>query len=77
MNKHIVKKYTLIKIIEQRVDNKLKPDFEYGEIGGYYDSLEYPQTIFESEEDAIKYIETNDLWGNWGIIPVYSYEYVD
>ena len=42
MNKHIVKKYTLIKISEQRADNKLKPVFEYGEIGGYYDSLEYP-----------------------------------
>ena len=77
MNKHIVKKYTLIKILEQRVDNKLKPVFEYGEISGYYDSLEYPQIIFDSEEDAIKYIESNDLLGNWVIIPVYSYEYVD
>lgn len=77
MNKQIVKKYTLIKIFEQRVDNILKPVFEYDEIGGYYNSLEYPQTIFDSEEDALKYMETNELWGNWTIIPVYSFEYVD
>lgn len=63
MNKQIVKKYTLIKIFEQRVDNTLKPGFEYDEIDGYYDSLEYPQTSFDSEEDALKYTETKELWG--------------
>ena len=75
MSKHIVKKYTLIEISEQRINNTLCPDFEYGPIKGYNGRLEYAQTIFDSEEDALKYMETNDLSGNWTIIPIYWLEY--
>lgn len=77
MSKQIVKKYTLIKISERYINNTLCPDFEYEPIKYYSSRFEYPQTIFDSEEDALKYMETNELWGNWTIIPIYSYEYVD
>ena len=75
MSKQIIKKYTLIEISEQRINNTLCPGLEYGPIKDYSGRLEYPQTIFDSEEDALKYMETNKLWGNWTIIPIYWLEY--
>lgn len=76
MNKQIIKKYTLFKIYEQRVNNTVNPQFEYGQIEGYYDSLSYPTTIFDTKREALEYIQKNNMWGNYVIMPVYSLEEV-
>ena len=76
MEKKIVKRFTLVKIIERNIDNEVKGELYFGKVEGYYDSLSYPQTIYDTEEEAIDAIKKNDLYGNWMILPVYSYEYV-
>ncbi len=73
----IDKKYTLVRIDQLRVNDKLKAELVYGDIGGYYDCLEYPQTKFDSEEEAFNYLLQNreTMWGDWIVVPIYSVNY--
>lgn len=76
MEKKIVKRYTLFKIIQNNVNNtEVKGEIYLGNIGGYSDSLSYPQVTYDTEEEAINAIMKNNLYGEWVVTPVYSYEY--
>ena len=76
MEKKIVKRYTLFKIIQNNVNNtEVKGEIYLGRIGGYSDSLSYPQVTYDTEEEAINAIMKNNLYGEWAVVPVYSYEY--
>lgn len=72
MEKKIIKRYTLFKIIQNNVNNtEVKGEIFLGDIGGY----SYPQITYDTEEEAVNAIIKNNLYGEWAVVPVYSYEY--
>lgn len=66
----IIKKFTAIKIKSVNVNSLVNVDLSFGEIEGPYYSQEYPQTEFDSEEEAIKYAFKKDRYATWMIVPI-------
>lgn len=69
----IIKKYTAIEFWSHVTNNTVSPQFSYGEIEGPYYDREYPQEIFDSEEEAIEYWYSKNPYGKYLILPVVSF----
>lgn len=67
----IVKKYVAIQIDKSKIDDKLVPNFKHGDYK-YYD--DYIQTLFDTEDEAIKWAYDENEWGNWMIVPVIKFD---
>lgn len=68
----IIKKFTAIRVYETRDTDKdvSYPTFTYGSITGPYYSLTYPETEFDTEEEAIKYAYESGKYTTWMIVPI-------
>ena len=70
----IIRKYTAIKVDTDTVNNEVQVALTYGfKTGPYYDQ-ESPTELFDSEEEAISYIERTDEYATWLILPVIRFE---
>ena len=69
----IIKKFTLIRIKTHEEYYEMKVELTYGDINGYWDMLEYPQQIFDTEDEAIAYLKDNEnyLGSMYMCVPVY------
>jgi hypothetical protein len=67
----IIKKYTAIQVRTTEVDQRVNVNLTYGEIGGPYYFRKYPETEFDTEEDAIKYAYEINKYETWLIVPVH------
>ena len=69
----LIKKYTLFWVGEQTINDVEIPQLSYGRVTGPYYSRDYPKTIFDSEEEAIKYAFEKEPYGNFLVLPLYSF----
>lgn len=70
----LIKKYTAIQVRTKSVDLTLEPVFSYGEVEGPHYSLTYPETEFDTEEEAIEYAYNKNQYAEWLIIPKISFK---
>tara|TARA_R110000796_G_scaffold97757_1_gene204994 strand:+ start:3139 stop:3360 length:222 start_codon:yes stop_codon:yes gene_type:complete len=71
---NVKRKYTAIKIGTKTVDDTIKVTLEYGEITGPYYSQEYPEEVFDTEEEAIAYAYEFCSYSRWMIVPIVTFE---
>jgi hypothetical protein len=70
----VEKKYTAIRIRTKTVNDIIKLSLEYGEITGTHYSQEYPEEVFETEQEAIAYAYKSCEYSRWMIVPIVTFD---
>lgn len=70
----VIKKYTAIQLQQTTIDDDVNAKLTYGKISGPYYVREIPEDLFDTEEDAIKYAQKKNIWANWLILPVITFD---
>lgn len=68
-----ITKYTAIKVGSQRVDDEQMVELSFGRISGSYYSREYPETEFDTEQEAVEYAFKQNKYDNWLILPIIQF----
>ena len=67
------KKFTALQLSEHEVNRTVKAKLEFGTISGPYYNEIYPETTFDTEEDAINWAYKESPYSTWIILPVISF----
>lgn len=69
-----IKKYTAIILTTKTVDDSsVKIKLSYGEIDGPHYNRQYPEEVFNTEEEAIEYAYKRCKYRTWMIVPVITF----
>ncbi len=70
----IIKKYTVIQLQTQNIDNEVKIELTYGTKTGSHYNLQYPKEEHDSEEEAIEWAYNNYKYATYLILPIIRFE---
>lgn len=70
----VERKYTAMQIGTKTVNDTVKVSLEYGEITGPHYSQEYPEEVFDTEEEAIAYAYKYCKYSRWMIVPIVTFD---
>jgi hypothetical protein len=77
----IEKKYTAIQLrtpdhltLEGFPVDEVVPNFVIGKVTGPYYNKKYPQEVFDTEEQAIKWAYEENEYAQWLILPIITFE---
>lgn len=73
-NMEYTRQFTIIQLDTKRVNNNIQVVLEYGKIDDPYYNEGYPQALFDTEDDAIKYAYKKEPYATWIIVPIINFK---